>query len=115
MKKMLIGIGITLVGVVVMVAGIAIYKNANVERRSFEVPDGYEEKTMEENEVLIANAENEDAAEKIAKLYGIVLISYDYKVATYANTSGKNAAELIKWGEENGYPAISLNHIQSID
>lgn len=57
---------------------------------------------------LIALADTREEAEEIAELYGIELSTYSYGVATY--TTDKNAFELIELGEENGYPALSLNH-----
>lgn len=60
------------------------------------------------NTELIALADTREEAEEIAKLYGIELSTYSYGVATY--TTDKNAFELMEMGEENGYPALSLNH-----
>ena len=56
---------------------------------------------------LVALADTQKEAERIAELYGIELISYSSGVATY--TTDKNAQELIEMGIEKNYPELSFN------
>lgn len=67
-----------------------------------------EESTNQETTELIALADTLEEAERIAELYGIGLSTYSYGVATY--TTDKNPLELMALGEENGYPALTLNY-----
>lgn len=57
---------------------------------------------------LIALAENQQEAEKIAELYGIELSSFSDGVAVYI--TDKDPQELTELGEINGYPALSVNN-----
>lgn len=56
---------------------------------------------------LTALADTSEEAQEIADLYGIELDSYSYGVAVY-NTD-KDISELMKLGEENGYPTLAPN------
>lgn len=56
---------------------------------------------------MVALAESEEEAKQIAELYGIKFIDYAYGVATYETT--ENPQEVIKRGEKNNYPSISVN------
>lgn len=62
---------------------------------------------------LIGLADTEEQAQEIAEQYGITLVSYDMGVATYH--SEENPLEVINRGKENGYPELSLNHVQSVN
>lgn len=57
---------------------------------------------------LIASVETLQEAELIAKLYGITLVKYNLKVATYH--TDQDPQLLIQLGEEKGYPTLSLNY-----
>lgn len=59
---------------------------------------------------LIALADSEEEAQRIAELYQIELESFDSGVAFY--TTDKDVAELIKMGTENDYPPLSINNKQ---
>ena len=61
---------------------------------------------------LIALADTQEEAERIAKLYGITLKSFSYGVAVY--TTDKDPMELFTLGEKKNYPTLSLNHTQHI-
>lgn len=63
--------------------------------------DGYTE--------LIALADTQEAAEEIASLYGIELKSFEHGVGVYITK--ENPSDVIKRGEENGWPTISLNTV----
>jgi len=56
---------------------------------------------------LIALAEDQTEAEKIAKLYGIELISFSDGIAVY--TTDKDPQELMELGDNNGYPTLTVN------
>ena len=56
---------------------------------------------------LIALAEDQTEAEKTAKLYGIELISFSDGVAVY--TTDKDLQELMEFGDNNGYPTLTVN------
>jgi len=61
---------------------------------------------------LIATVETQEEADNIAALYGITLKSFRLGVAVYETTEDPH--EVIKRGEENGWPLISLNHVYTI-
>lgn len=65
-----------------------------------------------EKNQLIANAATREEAEKIAELYGITLVEYSGKVAVY--DTKQSPQELIKLGEERGYPPLSINYSYSL-
>lgn len=71
-----------------------------------------QEGQLEEKIQMIANAETREVAEEIAALYGITLLNYEYKVATYE--TDKNPHQLIKMGQEKGYPVIEINYHMSL-
>ena len=56
---------------------------------------------------LVALADTEEEAKRIANLYDIDLISFSYGVAVY--DTDKDLHKLIKWGEKQGYPRLSIN------
>lgn len=62
---------------------------------------------------MLALADSEDEAKKIAELYGITFVDFSYGVATYETT--KNPRELMEFGEKNNYPPISVNGKNYLD
>ena len=72
-----------------------------------------EEEIVGEKVSMIALADTEEEAERIAGLYGIELVNFSYGVAEYETT--KNPQELIALGEKNNYPALSTNNTLTID
>ena len=57
---------------------------------------------------LTALVDTLEEAQQIADLYGIELDSYSYGVASYH--TDKDISELIKLGEESGYPTLAPNY-----
>ena len=56
---------------------------------------------------LLCVAETREEAEEIAELYGIELIRYQEELAVYS--TGEDPREVIRRGQENGWPELSLN------
>ena len=56
---------------------------------------------------LSALAEDQTEAEKIAELYEIELSSFSDGIAVY--TTDKDPQELMELGDNNGYPALTVN------
>ena len=69
--------------------------------------------SQKEPDSWMAKAKDREEAEKIAKLYGIRLIDFQYGVATYETT--KKTEELLRIGKENNYPALFQNQTKSIN
>ena len=95
------------------IIGNKVGQNHLVANRSYET---IEEKTKRDHEgssTVIAIAETRNEAEEIAELYGIELIEYSYKTAVYITQ--KEAEELVRWGKEQGYPAIAINQKYSVN
>ena len=116
MKKMMIGAGVLVAVAVVVVVGFAVVRNMSAEKFENHMGNGkVQESTpmkLGENE-LLAGAETQEEAQEIARLYDIVLVEYSDGVAVYA--TDKEPQEVIRFGEENGYPKLEMNVIQSID
>ena len=62
---------------------------------------------------MIVQVETQEEAEEIANLYGIELLQYQNKIATFSTE--KDPLELMQWGEEQGYPALGINQKYSIN
>ena len=77
-----------------------------------QMPQFTETESSSENEKkeleLIALAENQEDAEKIAELYGITLSSFANGVAVF--TTDKEFQELQELGDINGYPTLTVNN-----
>lgn len=56
---------------------------------------------------LYCLADNKEKAEEIASLYGIELVSCEWGVAVFHTE--EDPLSVIKRGEKNGFPAVSLN------
>ena len=114
MKKIVIIAAAVLAGVAVIRVGTEMYRRSNPMELAGEGViklDGGE--TDIERASLVATAETRAAAEEIAELYGITLVSYELKVAVYS--TDKDPMELIQMGAEKGYPAIGINNSFSIN
>ncbi len=61
---------------------------------------------------LICSAETEQEARRIAELYGISLLSFDYSVALFETEEDLDA--VIARGEENNWPPLQRNYISDI-
>lgn len=59
---------------------------------------------------LIAAAQTEEEAQSIAALYGIRLVDWGYGVASFYTE--EDPRQVIRRGQEKGWPELSLNHIQ---
>lgn len=71
------------------------------------------ETIMIAEEPLMAEADSEQAAQDIADLYGIILVSYENGIALYQ--TDENVFEVIARGQENGYPELSINYVRTMD
>ena len=58
---------------------------------------------------LMAEADTEEAARELAELYGISLVDYRYGLATFA--TDEDPREVIRRGQENGWPELTLNRV----
>ena len=65
---------------------------------------------IDEERPLVALAETREEAQSIAELYGIELADWGYGVATYR--TDEDPREVIRRGQENAWPELSLNYIQ---
>ena len=61
-----------------------------------------------EGKELLALVETEEEALRIAELYGIELVSFQYGVAAYHTE--EDPVAVIRRGQENGWPALEINH-----
>lgn len=61
---------------------------------------------------LMALTDTEEQAQEIADLYGITLVSYEMGVAVYHTE--EDPLEVIARGQDNGYPTLSPNFVQTI-
>lgn len=61
---------------------------------------------------LVGIVDTEEQAQEIAEQYGITLVSYEYGIAVYHTQ--EDPLEVISRGQESGYPALSLNYVQTI-
>lgn len=97
--------------------GNKIRQNNLVANHKFEMAEEQTGEQMEEitvgNHKVIAIAETKEEAKKIAELYGMELVEYSYKIATYMTQ--KEPVELMKWGKEQGYPTIAVNQEYAVD
>lgn len=59
---------------------------------------------------LVAAAQSQEEAQSIAELYGIRLVDWGYGVAKFY--TDEDPREVIRRGQENGWPELDLNHIQ---
>lgn len=64
-------------------------------------------------EQLMAIVNTQEEAEEIAKLYGIVFVSYENGVALYQ--TDEDPFEVIARGEANGYPQLSINLVRTLN
>ena len=62
------------------------------------------------NAVSFSQEEPLMAEEEIAEVYGITLVRYDTRLATFYTQ--EDPLEVIRRGEEQGWPQLSLNTVQ---
>ena len=56
---------------------------------------------------LVASAESQEQAQRIADTYGITLVSYDMGLATFCTE--EDPQTVIQRGVDNGWPKLELN------
>ena len=61
---------------------------------------------------LFCLADSETEAASLASLYGITLVDYSYGVATF--TTAEDPSAVVKRGRDNGWKAIEINYIRTI-
>ena len=57
--------------------------------------------------------DSEEAAQEIADLYGITLVSVNYGLAKF--TTDRDPKAVIAEGKANGWPELSLNRVYHLD
>ena len=61
---------------------------------------------------LIAAAQTWEEAEEIGALYGITLVDFSHGVALYHTE--EDPRDVIRRGQENGWPELTLNYIRQL-
>lgn len=105
--------GLAGVGIAVLLLGAAGYWN-HVRNHTVFIKNTPSETMQEENFVsdeLIGTADSEEQAKQTARLYGIELVEYLDGIALYRTQ--EDPRDIIKLGEENGYPPLALNYLRS--
>lgn len=64
---------------------------------------------------VFAVVDTREEAEKIADLYNISLVIYEYGVATYKLSEEQEPYSLIEMGQEKGYPHLEINYTMSVE
>lgn len=88
-------------------------ENGNTPESGNALESGSEPAGGSETYSMMALAESEEEAVRIAELYGVTFIEYSYGVATYETEKDPN--ELIEFGKRNQYPAIEINNLNYLD
>lgn len=102
-----------MIGAIVIVLAIAVIgKNLiqQITTPTYSLTHGGMNKNvieMSNSYTMIAQVESEQEANEIANLYGIELLQYQNKLATFFTE--KDPMELIRWGKEQGYPTLGIN------
>lgn len=103
-------LGIATAVIVLGAAGYRVYEKRHTADLAQIGMDGEEYYEMNE---LIGEVESEEEAEKIAKLYGIVLLEYQGNIALFRTE--EDPLDVIARGEKEGYPQLWLNDIRRTD
>lgn len=74
------------------------------------IPEASVSAPYSKEEPLMASVESQAAAEELAQQYEITLVTYSNGLATFYTQ--EDPAEVIRRGQENGWPQLSLNTIQ---
>ena len=115
MKKKKIMIATMLVGIVLVIVGSGLGRVLKKNKSSMLQGNmtGTEplQLTTASNQ-LMAMADSRQEAERIAGLYGITLVEYSSKVATYHTE--EDPKQLIQSGKEKGYPPLFINYSYSL-
>lgn len=94
-----------------VLAACAARDSAIYPVESFELntpSDSTEDSAQPRTVEMIALADTEEEALEIAELYQIELLSFSDGVAVYQ--TDRDPAELTALGQQNGYPALTLNN-----
>ena len=81
---------------------------------TFTVPDPTAEPAslIDEAAPLISRAATREEAQEIAELYGITLLDFSHGAALYHTE--EDPREVIRRGQENGWPELTLNYVKTI-
>ncbi len=63
-----------------------------------------------EGKELLASADTEEEARELAELYGIELVSFEYRVAVFHTE--EDPFDVIQRGKDNDWPPLEINHIR---
>ena len=66
-----------------------------------------------EGRELMGEAATREDAEALAALYGIELVSWSGRLAVFHTE--EDPAAVIRRGRENGWPALEINHVITLD
>lgn len=86
---------------------------APVLHPSSEIPEQSAFNRIAEGEELLCMAESREEAEEIASLYGIELVDCSYSVAVFHTE--ENPFDVMRRGEENGWPPLEVNRVITLD
>lgn len=115
-RVMTIIIGIVVIVVLVLVGWYVMFVHFGKGPAFPVLPTKKIEMDVEGGEIaenqLVGIVDTEEQAQEIAEQYGITLVSYEYGIAVYHTQ--ENPLEVISRGQESGYPALSLNYVQTI-
>lgn len=116
LKKVIAGV-VILAAVAAGVVGYHSYTNRELKELEYREDGPVElqdlDRTVDGEIELVAMVESQSEADEISDLYGIKLKSYSYGVAVY--TTDKDPAEVIRMGEEEGYPTLEINQTYYLD
>ena len=116
LKKVIAGV-VILAAVAAGVVGYHSYTNRELKELEYREDGPVElqdlDRTVDGEIELVAMVESQSEADEISDLYGIELKSYSYGVAVY--TTDKDPAEVIRMGEEEGYPTLEINQTYYLD
>ncbi len=96
---------LVIIGVVFLLAIAIIVCYFMMSAQEIDIPLNDRNAVVESE--LIANVSSEEEAQEIADLYEIDLKNYSAGIAVYSTT--KPADEVIRYGQENGYPQLDHN------
>ena len=77
-----------------------------------ETEDGMKAGQPAPGQELMGSAESREAAEAVAELYGIQLVGWGEGIAVY--TTDRDPAQVIRQGQENGWPALEINRVVTL-
>jgi phosphatidate phosphatase APP1 len=118
LKKVIAGV-VILAAVAAGVVGYHSYTNRDIyakelaETQELGLKPTSSAETEDGQSELVAVVDSQLEADEISRLYGIKLKSYSYGVAVY--TTDKDPAEVIRMGEEEGYPTLEINQTYYLD